>query len=106
MQFDPLVFDQIIEEGSHQFSLKLSSLQVEQLKTFINEFIKWNAVHNLSAVNSFESLMRAHLLDSMAVISPVDGYLKRLPDALLLNKKDTATKQINSIRFNIIVLKA
>lgn len=78
MQFDPLVFDQIIEEGSHQFSLKLSRLQVEQLKTFINEFIKWNAVHNLSAVNSFESLMRAHLLDSMAVISPVDGYLKKL----------------------------
>lgn len=78
MLFDQLFFDQIIVDAKEQFSLNLSNIQVSQLKTFINEFIKWNSVHNLSAVNTFDVLMRAHLLDSMAIISPVNNYLKEL----------------------------
>jgi len=35
-------------------------------------------VHNLSAVNNFETLMRAHYLDSMSVVPSVGYYLKDL----------------------------
>ena len=78
MQFNQLVFEQIISEGEHCFSQKLSQAQIDQVRVFIQEFIKWNAVHNLSAVNNFESLMRAHFLDSMSIVSSVDKYLKDL----------------------------
>lgn len=78
MKFDQLIFDQVLEEGCDRFGVKISAFQEEQLKVFLNEFIKWNSVHNLSSVNSFDTLMRAHLLDSMAVVSPVAGYLKKL----------------------------
>ena len=78
MQFNQLVFEQIISEGGNCFSQKLSQAQIDQVRVFIQEFIKWNAVHNLSAVNNFESLMRAHFLDSMSIVSSVDKYLKDL----------------------------
>ncbi len=78
MQFNQLVFEQIISEGGNCFSQKLSQAQIDQVRFFIQEFIKWNAVHNLSAVNNFESLMRAHFLDSMSIVSSVDKYLKDL----------------------------
>jgi 16S rRNA (guanine527-N7)-methyltransferase len=78
MQFNQLVFDQIIAEGEHCFKQKLTDAQIDQVQLFIQEFIKWNAVHNLSAVNNFETLMRAHYLDSMSVVPSVGYYLKDL----------------------------
>ena len=78
MQFNQLVFDQIIAEGEHCFKQKLTDAQIDQVQLFIQEFIKWNAVHNLSAVNNFETLMRAHYLDSMSVVPSVGNYLNDL----------------------------
>jgi 16S rRNA (guanine527-N7)-methyltransferase len=78
MQFNQLVFDQIIAEGEHSFTQKLTDAQIDQVQLFIQEFIKWNAVHNLSAVNNFETLMRAHYLDSMSVVPSVSNYLRDL----------------------------
>jgi 16S rRNA (guanine527-N7)-methyltransferase len=78
MQFNQLVFDQIIAEGEHCFKQKLTDAQIDKVQLFIQEFIKWNAVHNLSAVNNFETLMRAHYLDSMSVVPSVGYYLKDL----------------------------
>ncbi len=88
MQFNQLVFEQIISEGEHCFSQKLSQAQIDQVRVFIQEFIKWNAVHNLSAVNNFESLMRAHFLDSMSIVSSVDKYLKDLNVSLPIKVAD------------------
>jgi len=78
MQFNQLVFDQIIAEGEHCFKQKLTDAQIDRVQLFIQEFIKWNAVHNLSAVNNFETLMRSHYLDSMSVVPSVGYYLKDL----------------------------
>jgi 16S rRNA (guanine527-N7)-methyltransferase len=88
MQFNQLVFEQIISEGEHCFSQKLSEAQIDKVRVFIQEFIKWNAVHNLSAVNNFESLMRAHFLDSMSTVSSVDKYLKDLNVSLPIKVAD------------------
>lgn len=88
MQFNQLVFEQIISEGEHCFSQKLSQAQIDQVRVFIQEFIKWNAVHNLSAVNNFESLMRAHFLDSMSIVSSVDKYLKDLNASIPIKVAD------------------
>ncbi len=91
MKFDQLIFEQVLVEGCDRFGLNISAFQEEQLKVFINEFIKWNAVHNLSSVNSFDALMRAHLLDSMAVVSPVDVYIKKL-----INDKEMKVADLGS----------
>jgi 16S rRNA (guanine527-N7)-methyltransferase len=88
MQFNQLVFEQIISEGEHCFSQRLSEAQIDKVRVFIQEFIKWNAVHNLSAVNNFESLMRAHFLDSMSIVSSVDKYLKDLNVSLPIKVAD------------------
>jgi 16S rRNA (guanine527-N7)-methyltransferase len=55
----------------------LDTTQIEQLRTFMADFIKWNKVHNLSAVNDFETLLKAHLIDSIAVVPSVREYLKK-----------------------------
>ncbi len=78
MQFNQSVFEQIISEGEYCFAQKLTDMQIDQVQLFIQEFIKWNAVHNLSAVNNFETLMRAHFLDSMSIVTSVGKYLTDL----------------------------
>jgi len=78
MLFNQSVFEQILSEGENCFTLKLTDAQIDQVQLFIQDFIKWNAVHNLSAVNNFETLMRAHFLDSMSIVPSVDTYLKDL----------------------------
>jgi 16S rRNA (guanine527-N7)-methyltransferase len=88
MQFNQLVFDQIISEGEYCFIQKLTDNQIAQVQVFINEFIRWNAVHNLSAVSNFETLMRAHFLDSMSIVSSVAKYLKELKHPFPINVAD------------------
>jgi 16S rRNA (guanine527-N7)-methyltransferase len=78
MQFSDPLFQQVIKESQSEYGLRINTLQVDQLKSFIIDFIKWNKVHNLSAVNDFETLLRAHLQDSMAVVMPVNMYLNKL----------------------------
>lgn len=88
MQFNQLLFDQIISEGESCFTQNLTVDQIAQVQVFIHEFIRWNAVHNLSAVNNFETLMRAHFLDSMSIVTSVDKYLKDLNLPLSINVAD------------------
>jgi 16S rRNA (guanine527-N7)-methyltransferase len=45
--------------------------QITQLQIFSADFFKWNAIHNLSAINDYEEFLTVHLLDSLSVINPI-----------------------------------
>jgi 16S rRNA (guanine527-N7)-methyltransferase len=84
MSFDKLLFEKDLIEGSKLLKLEHTELQIQQMVDFSSEFFKWNAVHNLSSINSYAEYLGAHVMDSLAVVRPLlekanQGMLPREP---------------------------
>jgi 16S rRNA (guanine527-N7)-methyltransferase len=61
-------------EGARDLGLGLTPAQAEQLARFASLLGRWNAVHNLTAIDAPDTILSHHLLDSLAllpVISPI-----------------------------------
>ena len=57
--------------GATALGVELSGSQVDQLVRFAALLVRWNAVHNLTAINSPASILSHHLLDSIAIVPPL-----------------------------------
>lgn len=73
----------LLQQGINQLGLSLPDSVVVQLVDYIHEFQRWNKMHNLSAIQSLEESVSLHLLDSLAVLNTLDGYLKDKPRRIL-----------------------
>ena len=60
-----------IAQGVAALRLSLRPGMVERLSAFLDLLAKWNRVYNLSAVRDHSSMVRVHLLDSLAVAAHV-----------------------------------
>ena len=60
-----------LREGAAALDVTLSDRQGEQLLAYGTLMLKWNKVYNLTAVRDPAGVMTHHLLDSLAVISPL-----------------------------------
>jgi 16S rRNA (guanine527-N7)-methyltransferase len=54
--------------GAARLGLELSGAQADQLVRFAALLVRWNAVHNLTAISSPASILSHHLLDSLAIL--------------------------------------
>jgi 16S rRNA (guanine527-N7)-methyltransferase len=57
-----------VVEGARELGLELTPEQGEQLARFAALLARWNAVHNLTAIDSPDSILSHHLLDSLALL--------------------------------------
>ena len=57
--------------GARALGLSLSAPQTEQLLAYGALILKWNKVYNLSALRTPQEVLTHHLLDSLAVMSPL-----------------------------------
>ena len=62
---------QRLHEGAAQVGLDLALPVQEKLLAFLSLMGKWNAVYNLTAVRDPEQMLIQHLLDSLAIITPL-----------------------------------
>jgi 16S rRNA (guanine527-N7)-methyltransferase len=62
----------------------LSAEQARQLAEYSRLLVRWNAVHNLTAIRSAKAIESHHLLDSLAVV-PLLRALAGKPNARLLD---------------------
>lgn len=62
----------------------LSAEQARQLAEYARLLVRWNAVHNLTAIRSAQAIESRHLLDSLAVV-PLVRALAGKPNAHLLD---------------------
>lgn len=53
----------------------LSTPQAHQLLAYLALLLKWNRVHNLTAITSSEEAIDLHLLDCLAILAPLRRYL-------------------------------
>jgi 16S rRNA (guanine527-N7)-methyltransferase len=58
--------------GARELGLDLSQAQAVQLERFAALLLRWNAVHNLTAIGSAAGVLSHHLLDSLAILRPID----------------------------------
>jgi len=51
--------------------LELSDSQLEQLAAYAQLLLRWNAVHNLTAIEAPDQLISHHLLDSLSILGEI-----------------------------------
>ncbi|MDM0055156.1 16S rRNA (guanine(527)-N(7))-methyltransferase RsmG [Variovorax fucosicus] len=61
-----------LREGAAALGLQLTDRQSERLLAYGALILKWNKVYNLTALRDPQSVLTHHLLDSLAVIAPLN----------------------------------
>lgn len=64
---------QRIEKGAKELESELTSAQVEQLATYLEQLDKWNKAYNLSGIKQLDEMIAKHVFDSLAVIPYLKG---------------------------------
>ncbi|MFM2083613.1 MAG: hypothetical protein RLY95_431 [Pseudomonadota bacterium] len=64
--------------GLAELALDLSEDQQKQLLDYLAMIAKWNKVYNLTAIRDADEMLTHHLLDSLAVITPLRRHLGSL----------------------------
>ncbi len=58
---------QQLADGIDRLGLSICAQAQQQLLAYLDLLAKWNRVHNLTAIRDVQSMLSAHLLDSLAV---------------------------------------
>jgi 16S rRNA (guanine527-N7)-methyltransferase len=59
--------------GAKALGIELSQAQAEKLLRLLDELVKWNRTHNLTAITKREEMITHHLLDSLSVNGALEG---------------------------------
>lgn len=59
----------LLIEGSTKLGIELSVEKIEKLLHYLELIIKWNKVHNLTAIDDLSEGVKKHLLDSLSILS-------------------------------------
>lgn len=57
--------------GAAQLGVTLTGEQAGSLVRYAELLVRWNAVHNLTAISAGPAILSHHLLDSLAIIRPI-----------------------------------
>jgi len=72
-----------LRSGLNKLGLTLADAQLAQLLDYLELIGKWNKVYNLTAVRQPAEMLTHHLLDSLAVIGPLQRQTAGRPIKLL-----------------------
>ena len=72
---------QTLTQSAAQMGVPLTETQTSALLAYMALIQKWNKVYNLTAVRDASAMLTHHLLDSLAVISPLQSQLQTLRSA-------------------------
>jgi len=66
-----------LQKGFDAFELEQDSTKQEKLALYADLILKWNKTYNLTALKNLNAIYSQHLYDSLAVIKPIESYLKK-----------------------------
>lgn len=72
-----------LQEGLNLLALPLTAAQQAELLDYLALLKKWSKVYNLTAVREPESMLKLHLLDSLAALPPLQRHLQGAPARVL-----------------------
>jgi 16S rRNA (guanine527-N7)-methyltransferase len=70
----PLVSAHSIGVQAHQMNVALSTAQCERLERFASLLLRWNRIHNLTAITDSEQVLTHHLLDSLSLVGELSNH--------------------------------
>jgi 16S rRNA (guanine527-N7)-methyltransferase len=73
-----LSLEKALRQGLAELTLDLSDSQVMSLLAYVALIQKWTKVYNLTAVRDAQEMLTHHLLDSLAVIKPLQQQVSEL----------------------------
>ncbi len=83
---DTSSYTQRIAQACHALGLHPTSQQIAQLLQYVEQLQRWNRSYNLTAIRDPEQMLTQHILDCLAVVSPVqramNGSTKLAPAVL------------------------
>lgn len=68
--------EQQLRTGAEALGLALDTAQIQQLLAYQGLIAKWTKVYNLTAVRNPEDMLTHHLLDSLAIVAPLQAHLQ------------------------------
>ena len=71
------VFEPPLRQGVAALGLTLSDTQIGQLLGYHTLIQKWNKVYNLTAIRDPAEMLTHHLLDSLAIVAPLNRHIAR-----------------------------
>lgn len=72
-----------LSAGAEALGLALTDVQTQALLDYLALLQKWNGVYNLTAVRRPSEMLTHHLLDSLAVVAPLQRHLEGRPARVL-----------------------
>lgn len=72
-----------LRQAAEHIGLALTEAQVAALLAYMDLLVKWNKVYNLTAVRDPAEMMTHHLLDSLAVVTPLLRHTQGRPTRVL-----------------------
>lgn len=64
-----------LEEGLQALRLELAANTRQRLLDYLSLMVRWNAVYNLTAIRDPREMLTHHLLDSLAIVTPLRAIL-------------------------------
>lgn len=75
---------QLLRDGAEALGLTLNDTQIAQLLGYHALIQKWNKVYNLTAIRDPAEMLTHHLLDSLAIVAPLNRHnAKQTPDTAI-----------------------
>lgn len=70
--------ESLLSKGTEKLNIDLDKQQVKQFLSYLTLLLRWNKVHNLTAIREPEAMVTHHLLDSLAVADTVKSATRLL----------------------------
>ena len=77
--------------AASELGLQLNESQSNTLARYAALLLRWNAVHNLTAIESPASVLTHHLLDSLAIVPEIQRLSEQLSDARSMRALDVGS---------------
>ncbi|MDO8774589.1 MAG: 16S rRNA (guanine(527)-N(7))-methyltransferase RsmG [Burkholderiaceae bacterium] len=85
---DTAVTRQALQQAAARLAVSLSEQQVSDLLAYLNLIVKWNKVYNLTAVRDPAEMLTHHLLDSLAIVAPLNRHILQHTSGTAINLLD------------------
>ena len=72
----------LLAQLAREMQLQLSAQQCAQLIAYATLLQRWNRVHNLTAISDSHAVLTHHLLDSLAIVGPLEQAMTQYASAL------------------------
>jgi 16S rRNA (guanine527-N7)-methyltransferase len=82
------VFELPLRQGAEALGLTLNDTQIAQLLGYHVLIQKWNKVYNLTAIRDPAEMLTHHLLDSLAIVAPLNRHIVQQTSGASVNMLD------------------